>query len=111
MAKKKSHKKKSQYKSRKRSSATVPGTATITQPEQVAGQPQLARLTTDKPGATKSGKAADKDSSEVVIARRARYEVGHALLLAGIIMLGLIALWLVMSYTSLGAQVYKLIQI
>lgn len=111
MAKKKSHKKKSQYKSRKQSSVHVSGSATVTGVEQMVEPQQSIQLAGDKPSVTKSRKVAGKDDSEAVIARRARYEVGHALLLAGIIMLGLVALWFVMSYTSLGAQVYKLIQI
>lgn len=109
--KKKPHKKKSQYKTRKQSSPSVSTSTGVVGLDQPTTSSQVVESAPGDSTTSKLRTTAKKDDSDVVIARRARYEVGHALLIAGIIMLGLIALWLVMSYTSLGAQVYKLVKL
>lgn len=108
--KKKSHKKKSQYKTRKQSGASAPRSLESTRnnaPEVpvLAGQVKSSEQVKSKPSVD------TPKSGEDVIARRARYEVRHSLLLAGAIMLGLVLLWCLFAYTSVGAQVYKLIRI
>lgn len=108
--KKKSHKKKSQYKARKQSAvvapqAVAPRDSDSTKQSSPASHPESSsKVETKRP-------AASRDGDDAVIARRARYEVRHSLLLAGAIMLGLVVLWCVFAYTSLGPQVYKFIRI
>ncbi len=113
MAKKKKHnKKKSQYKASKRPE----GVAAAAQRQDVAA----SAPTPDQPahaGSESNRKPDHKrsvptpDSGDRVVSQRARREVTHALVLAGAIMLGLIALWCLFAFTSVGSEVYKLIRI
>jgi hypothetical protein len=113
MAKKKKHnKKKSQYKASKRSEGV---TAAVQRQDMTASSSSLAQPAQggseakNKPDHKRS--VPTPDSGDQVVARRARREVKHALVLAGAIMLGLIALWCLFAFTSVGSEVYKFIRI
>lgn len=109
--KKKHHKKKSQYKSTKK-----PAVAAVGLQEQngahhapAVAQPVLAADDAKKPDSKRPQSA--QDNSDMLVARRARREVVHAMIVAGVIMLGLVALWCLFAFTSVGSEVYRFIRI
>jgi len=110
--KKKHHKKKSQYKASKRPVATA---ADMQLPDVAANAPAVVRpaQAENEPKKKQDNKRSlpVQDSGDRVVAQRARREVTHALILAGAIMLGLIALWCLFAFTSVGLEIYKLIRI
>ena len=108
--KKKSHKRKSQYKAHKQAGVNAAKLAEPSQNSVADASVQASQVKSS--GQIKAKPSADtQKSGDAVIARRARYEVRHSLLLAGAIMIGLVALWCLFAYTSVGAQVYKFVRI
>ena len=109
--KKKHHKKKSQFKSIKKPAVATAGLQEQNGADHVsaAAQSVLAANDAKQPESKRSQPV--QDSGDVLVARRARREVVHAMVVAGVIMLGLVALWCLFAFTSVGPEVYKFIRI
>lgn len=98
MAKKKKHsRKKATYKARsqRRVDSRQEGVepTIVAEPATSSTKPKVVA----KPG----------DDTDRVVAQRARKDVRHSLLLAGAIVAGLIAVWMLFSFTSVGPTVFK----
>ena len=104
MAKKKKHsRKKSVYKEQKKSVA--PASAVKKDPGKGSVQ-----VLGGNPAPTKAA-VGHGDGIDSAVTARARREVRHSLTLAGIILVGLVGLWCLFAYTTVGSQVYKLIRL
>lgn len=102
MAKKKKHKK-SVYKQHKKQAAAQ---TTVVTPEA-----NLA-LASNEQQPVQSTKTSSKEPDiSVVTGERAKREVKHSLILAGMLLVGLALLWLLFAKTALGGQVYQLIKL
>lgn len=104
MAKKKKHsRKKSVYKEKKKQ--VVPAT-------EVQGLSR-AKASNSKGHASTPvvSQATKHEEIDREVAARAKREVRHSLTLAAAILLGLVGLWLLFAYTSVGAQIYKLVRL
>jgi hypothetical protein len=102
MAKKKKHnRKKSTYKARSKQQAVSTGEAVATSTGDALESVTPAATYTQSP-------KKQSDDNTQVVARRARREVRHSLLLAVVILAGLIGLWCLFTFTSIGSQVFKL---
>lgn len=110
--KKKHHKKKSQFKASK---TPVTAAANVQQQDVATDSPAVAHpaqaMKDSKNKQDHKRPVSMNDNGDQVVAQRARREVKHAMILAGAIMLGLIALWSLFAFTSVGSEVYKLIRI
>ncbi len=116
MAKKKKHnRKKSSYKAQhKKSLQRAEGGAIESKTATgAASMPSVAKKADPAAKQVAESKVSAPHNSEIdaVVARRARREVRHSVILAGLIMLGLVLLWSLFAYTSVGAQVYRWVRI
>lgn len=112
MAKKKKHtRKKSSYKARSGKSKQ------FKQPVQSVSSSSPAPAGTEVgdshlavEGAIPTPTAPKQDASDVVSVR-ARKEVLHSLAIVGLVLVGLVVLWVVFTFTSLGKEVYKIFEL
>ncbi len=117
MAKKKKHnRKKSHYTSRPKqvnqpasvalSSSTrdVLGDQAVVEGNQLGKQASTKEMTT-------SARKKDSRNTDQTSEKRVRKEVRHSLSLAGVILIGLIALWAIFAYTGVGPYVYNIFKI